>query len=51
MTRPSDACSIRQGAFFGVDGGLHAVSWGWCWDYLDAVLMVSEGSRSSMASG
>ena len=34
-----------------MSGGLHAVSQGWCWNYLDAILVVSEGVCSSVPSG
>ena len=44
MTCPSDAWSVRREHFFGVTGGLHTVGWEWFRDYLNAVLVVLEGS-------
>ena len=42
VTCLSDA-HCQEGAFFRIAGGLHPVSWGCCWNYLNAVLMVPEG--------
>ena len=43
MTWPSNAYHVRREPSLGVAGGLHTVSQGWYWDYLDAVLLIHEG--------
>ena len=50
-TWPLDAHSIRREPSFRVSGGLHALGWGWCWVYLNAMLLVLEGGCSPLPSG